>query len=142
MSFCIAFQYFNIISHCSRQLFIASTQWQQHQPHDHQQQRSLIQKFVSTYNNTRLTARQLQRFLEKEVIIRATVRHPSVYTDFLSRASLKIPRPWFRCAAVQRVANTINTSGTRAQAHTVPGKACGLPCTRHGFCAHRMFAFK
>ena len=45
--------------------------------------------------------------LEKEAIILATVRHPSVYTDLRSRASPSIPRPCFRYAAVQRVVYTI-----------------------------------
>ena len=32
----------------------------------------------------------------------------------------------------------IYTSVTRAQAHTIPWEACGLPCTRRAFCIHRM----
>ena len=58
--------------------------------------------------NTRINSfKKLQRCLEKEAIILATIRHPSVYTDLSSRASPSIPRPCFGCAAVQRVAYTI-----------------------------------
>ena len=42
-----------------------------------------------------------------------------------------------KCQVVQK-----HTSVTRAQAHTVPGVACGLPCTRRPFCIKRMLAFE
>ena len=107
MSCLFVFNVFHVGFNCGRQIFMDRTQEQQHEPHHCHQPRSPIQKCISTYNNTRPTPRKLQRFLEKEAIIRATARHPFVYTHFSPTASPPMPHPCFRCAAVPRVAYTI-----------------------------------
>ena len=51
--------------------------------------------------NTRINSlKKLRRFLDKEAIILATVRHPFVYTDLPSRASSSMDFPCFRCPIV------------------------------------------
>ena len=71
--------------------------------------------------NTRLTARQLQTLLEKEVIIRATVRHPSVHSVA------------YTIGRMQRVAYTIGRIGVdrgfslNAKTH----RRCAADCIRY-----------
>ena len=104
LSFCLSFfNKFHMLFTCSRQMLIVGRSWHQHQ---HQLSRH-IQKCVSTYNHTRFPSKKLQRFVDKEAIIRATARHPIAYAHVSPAPSPSIPRPSFRCAAVQRVAYTI-----------------------------------